>query len=396
MPIYRTYISRTFVFVFEKVYVKIFGNEGGLAVKNLRNNKSIINNIALLTIGVSSIFMIKTVSFSFGRELTSAYNIFNYDIYMSMDKADKITEQRLLKLDGIKAVQGFYSAYDLKIEGSEEPLVETDGVNTGKFLKYLNVDMVGNPEEVLKNFDKDRNIIITNFLKEKLNKKKGDIITFKMPNGKKDYKIVGFFETSMQDGSYVFIPERFFKLDTGDKYYGHIAIKTDGSVESVKTNIKKEFIKNRLYIKSINEFKKLNSDDFSKLISMLSSFSIIAAIIGIFGVLNNFIISFIERKHSLAVLASVGMSKRQRVKMLFIEALTIGIIGGTCGILTGILISNIVPFAVRAIGMPFDIYFSGEVVVYCLISAIIVTIIASIAPGFKASKMNIVESLKYE
>ncbi len=50
--------------------------------------------------------------------------------------------------------------------------------------------------------------------------------------------------------------------------------------------------------------------------------------IGIFGVLNNFLISFMERKRYLAIYRSVGMSREQIVKMVFIEGLSGGIIGG--------------------------------------------------------------------
>lgn len=390
------HITGFFVLIFENIYAKIFGNEGILAVKNLRNNKSIINNISLLTIGVSSIFMISTISFSFSKVLTSAYNLYNFDIFFSVDNGNKVTEQRLLKLDGIKAARGFYAAWDLKVDGNSDPIMETDGVDNGQFLQYLNVNLDGDADKILKNFDKDRNVIVTNFLKEKLNLKKGDYITFKMKNKSINYKVAGFFESSMQNGSIAFVPERFLKLDTGNKYYDHFAVKTSGNIEDVKQNIKKEFIKEPIFMKSVNEFKKQNADDFSKLISMLNWFSMISIVMGTFGIINNFIISFIERKHSLAIMSSIGMNKTQRIKMLVVEALTIGIIGGICGTFMGMLISNAVPIGVKAMGMPFKVYFSWKIYTFCILSAVLVTLIASVGSQIKASNINIVNEIKYE
>ena len=57
----------------------------------------------------------------------------------------------------------------------------------------------------------------------------------------------------------------------------------------------------------------------------MRGFSLLALVIGIFGVFNNLIISFLERQRSIAMLRSIGMSKRQSIKMFFIEALTGGL-----------------------------------------------------------------------
>lgn len=81
----------------------------------------------------------------------------------------------------------------------------------------------------------------------------------------------------------------------------------------------------------------------------MRGFSLLALLIGIFGVFNNLIISFLERRRSLAVLRSVGMSKNQALKMFFIEALTGGLIGGIIGALCGYILISISPLILRAI-----------------------------------------------
>ncbi|MFW6282250.1 MAG: ABC transporter permease [bacterium] len=57
-------VTNFFIFVFEKIYKYIFGNEGILAVKNLRGNKNILNNIVLLSLGISSVLLINIISYS--------------------------------------------------------------------------------------------------------------------------------------------------------------------------------------------------------------------------------------------------------------------------------------------------------------------------------------------
>jgi putative ABC transport system permease protein len=44
-----------------RLYPPLFGNEGLLAVQGMRRNPGVLNNIALLAIGISSLLMINTI-----------------------------------------------------------------------------------------------------------------------------------------------------------------------------------------------------------------------------------------------------------------------------------------------------------------------------------------------
>ncbi|MFW6238036.1 MAG: ABC transporter permease, partial [Halanaerobiales bacterium] len=71
-------IAEVFINLLEKIYPYVFGNEGLLAVKNLRSNKNAIGSIILLAIGISGLLMINTVSRSAGIELVNIYNRARY------------------------------------------------------------------------------------------------------------------------------------------------------------------------------------------------------------------------------------------------------------------------------------------------------------------------------
>ena len=72
-------------------------------------------------------------------------------------------------------------------------------------------------------------------------------------------------------------------------------------------------------------------------------------LIAVLSVMNNLFVSFIKRKHALAVMRSVGMSKIQSIKIVFLEALMGGIIGGVMEVGGGILMISIIPAIVKAI-----------------------------------------------
>ena len=139
-----------------------------------------------------------------------------------------------------------------------------------------------------------------------------------------------------------------------------------------------------------------NKEGNAQIMSILSGFSVLAAIIGVIGIINNLFISFIERKRSIAVLRSVGMNKKQVIQMIFLEALYTGLLGAIAGIGAGWIIMNNMPYVIEGMQLPPIVYFVANGLWVYIGVATLVTIVASISPAFKTSKLNIIEAIKFE
>jgi putative ABC transport system permease protein len=381
---------------FEKAYVHIFGSEGVLAAQNLRENKNMLNNISLLAMGISAILMINTISYSVFDEVADAYGAFNYDLEVGTRAADRQTLKTIEKIDGVRDAYGSYAAYNVKVGDGKDQLTALTGVDSSKFNDFVDIGMIGDPNEKLKELDEGRNIIITTALKYKFNVDIGDYITLDTKTGKRDYKVTGLCETIYYNGQAAFISDKYFKQDMAMHYYNNIFVKSDGNVEKTVQNIKETFRGNGLRIMTVADMAKRNEENNAAMFNIFKGFSVMAMVIGIFGVINNFAISFMERKRSLAVFRSVGMSKRQIKKMILIEALTGGFIGGAVGVTMGVMMISIVPYLLRAIDLPIDIIYDPIFIIDSLLGGVIVALVASISPVLKSSKLNIIEAIKYE
>ena len=395
------FFTSIFVKVFENIYLFIFGNVGILAAKNLRENKSLLNNISLLAIGLSCLLTINTVSFSVIGELTSFYaKTANFEIMLyprEEHHADKSFEQLIQTIDGVTGTYGMYEARSVEVGDGKERISTLNGIDKDKFLDYWKIELPGNPEVMLNELESSRNIMITNALKEKFKVNLGDQLTLKMKNGKKDYKIIGFFNTLMSGGEYAIIAERFYKVDMSAKYYNEVYVKTSKDYKQVADDIKKKFGKKQLGMNTMSEMAKQDEESNSQMFTILRGFSMMALVIGIVGVINNLIISFIERKRYLAMFRSVGMSKFQIIRMMLIESLTGGIIGGIIGIITGVILIEFIPHILIAINEPrIPMHYSFGLLLYSLLAGVVIMLIASISPAIKSSKLNIIESIKYE
>jgi putative ABC transport system permease protein len=93
---------------------------------------------------------------------------------------------------------------------------------------------------------------------------------------------------------------------------------------------------------------------------------------------------------------SIGMSKVQIVKMIFIEALTTGIAGSLTGVISGMMMIVTGAGLLKSLEIQTKIHYSGMELSMCLIFGVIIALTASIGPALKSSKLNLMESIKYE
>ncbi|WP_234117385.1 ABC transporter permease [Clostridium hydrogenum] len=393
------HVTELLVVVLSKLYNIIFGNEGSLAAKNLRKNRSLINNISLLAIGISTLFMINVVSISAGKALVKAYDSFNYDIYVyneDSNSLDNSTISNVKNIPGIKEINEAYSSGNVEVVGSKETINEIDFMNVYDIENFSKFKLNQDKNEVFKNYNEGRTVILTSANLKRYNKKVGDYITLKTTMGNKDYKIVGSFDSMVETGSLALIPKKYAKSDFKKYQPTSLNIKTYKDPEYMKKILSKKFKTRQLYINTMADQQAQETKQDDGMLFLIRAFPMMALVIGAFGVINNFVISFIERKRSLAVYASVGMSRSQTRKMLFVESISIGLIGSLAGIAGGMLMIYIIPFMFDLANFPMDLYYNSSVFITSVLLGVLITVIAAIVPSLKSSKLNIIEAIKYE
>jgi len=148
-----------------------------------------------------------------------------------------------------------------------------------------------------------------------------------------------------------------------------------------------------------NDFGMERSDDLINRITSITGYLEIAAwiisIITILGssiaLMNIMLVSVTERTREIGVRKALGAKNSTISTQFFIETIVIGQIGSILGILLGI-----------ATGMIFSSFFESEFslpwipMLWATIITFIVAIIAGFYPAMKASKLDPIESLRYE
>ena len=106
-------------------------------------------------------------------------------------------------------------------------------------------------------------------------------------------------------------------------------------------------------------------------------------LVGAFLIFNTFSITVAQRARELALLRTLGATRRQVLNSVLLEALTIGIIGSVVGIVAGLGFATGINELFKALGIDLPTTAScsrARTIIVCLLVGTIVTLAGALAP----------------
>jgi putative ABC transport system permease protein len=120
------------------------------------------------------------------------------------------------------------------------------------------------------------------------------------------------------------------------------------------------------------------------------------AVPSVIAMVNTLAIGVLERTREIGMLRAVGSTRGQVRRVVLAEALILAALGTLFGVVAGLYLGYMGVAALEAFGYPMTYIFPTTGVVIALVAGILFGVLAAIIPARQASRLEIVQALRYE
>ncbi|MBP2659984.1 MAG: hypothetical protein H6Q69_3016 [Firmicutes bacterium] len=366
--------------------------------------------LTLLTLTVAgTVFMaVFSVRSSLDATLDQALDYFHYDISVQFTQSYRASriEQEVLQVPGVKAVEcwGRTSGRVLEdeqkeSEASKNVFILAPPVNT-KMIQPQLIEgrwLLPNDESAL--------VVNTEVLKDSPQLKVGEPVVVMVGERKLRFTVVGIVQGILA-GPIVYAPYDWFTgavQETGRARSVQImANSSDAKEQSILGRALEEHLKkNSLRIQNVSitwEQKKRIRSQFDIITTFLLIMAILLAVVGALGLTGTMGINVLERTREIGVMRSIGASSVDIGKVFVVEALCIGLLSWTAGMVLAIPVAGLLSHQVGILFLKNPLAFSFSflgVAIWLGLSAML-SVLASLLPARNAAQLSVRDVLSYE
>jgi len=174
-----------------------------------------------------------------------------------------------------------------------------------------------------------------------------------------------------------------------------LRLKPDAVIEQVQKNItdyvNRIVANKRLFFRSAKELiarMSKQSEIFTVFLGLIGSISLL---VGGIGVMNIMLVSVVERRREIGVRLAVGAQRSDIWALFLVEAIMLSLIGGTCGVIIGMMIAYIMALCWH---WQFTLFLLPPIIGFSV--SVIIGIFFGFYPAYKASRLDPIEALRSE
>ena len=227
----------------------------------------------------------------------------------------------------------------------------------------------------------------------------GTPVTLEFPSGKKaTVKLKGIWDEPKGGSpfSHITISTRLFDKFVPRPRDEMVLLNAPGGVSDPNTTRLEGYVKGfaDAKIQTRNEFKTNFERPINKLLNLLYALLALSVIVSLVGIINTLVLTVYERTRELGMLRAVGMTRRQVRMMIRYESIVTALMGAALGMVVGVFLALLITHALSSSGIVFAVPWLE--IVYFVLAAIVVGILAAVIPARRAARLNVLEALQYE
>ncbi|MCD6306252.1 MAG: lipoprotein-releasing ABC transporter permease subunit [Deltaproteobacteria bacterium] len=245
----------------------------------------------------------------------------------------------------------------------------------------------------------------------------GSVVTVISPEGKltplgrtpntRRFRVSALFDSGMYEYdasmAYISMAEAQKFLSLGDKVTGiEVRVADVYQADAIAKGLQKR-LGHPFWTK---DWKGMNRSLFSALkLEKLTMFIILTMIVlvGALNIISTLVMVVMEKTRDVAILRAMGASARSIMSIFMFQGLLVGVVGTIIGLACGLGLCELLA-RYKFISLPSDVYYISTLpvqvqaadVLFVAGAAVVISFLATLYPSWHASRLNPVESFRYE
>lgn len=397
-----------------------------LKAKRKQSFISVITVISILgvMVGVMALVVVLSVMNGFRADLMSKIlGVNSHILVLSLTGPFSDYQKAAEKVDKVEGVIAstpfIYTQVMINNSGAVSGAVlrGVDPESAGAVVTFKSMIKDGSITSLKKKIDGIPPIIIGAELAKQIGAHPGSVITVISPEGRltplgrtpntRRFKVAALFDSGMYeyDASMIYISLREAQdfLALGDKVTG-LEVRVEDVYKSDKISRKVQKVLGYPYW--TKDWKVMNRSLFSALkLEKLTMFVILSMIVlvGALNIISTLVMVVMEKTRDVAILRAMGASARSIMTIFMFQGLLVGVVGTFAGLVSGLGLCQLLA-KYKFINLPADVYYISTLPVqvevadvsFVAAAAVVISFLATLYPSWYASRLNPVESFRYE
>ena len=136
------------------------------------------------------------------------------------------------------------------------------------------------------------------------------------------------------------------------------------------------------------------AEALARVFGVFDALAFVAVIVAALGIVNTLTMGVLERVREIGVLRAIGMSRRQAMRMVVVEAAILGIVGVVLGATTGLAVGGVLLQVGGGLGHPGGAPWLS--IGLAAVLGLVLPALAALSPARAAARVSIVEALRFD
>ncbi len=244
-------------------------------------------------------------------------------------------------------------------------------------------------------------VIVSEPFAETFGLTEGSTFTLPTPSGPREVTVAGVFYDFRTDGSSIWMDIHLFRRLWQDEHLNAVRlfVHDKSQIDSFRARLQAQYgAAYRLQALSHEDLRQGILRIFDETFAITYALQAVAIVVAVFGIITTFLVLILERERDLALLQSLGASRRQIISMVLVEAGQASLLSYLLGTLSGSLLALLLIRVVnkQAFGWTIQVFWDPGIYWQSLVLVLALGLGAGAYPAWKALRAPLAAVLKEE